>query len=115
MTLAALAVLAAALQTYGLANTVCTLTCLVWLLDYAARRLSWVWKHCRERGKGRAADGAPAVPAAGEPARVRPVAIPVGAVESVQPARPKGVAGRPVLGSVPCPAALVRAGIHRSW
>jgi hypothetical protein len=50
VTLASLAVLAAALQTSGWAVTLCTVTCLVWLLDFSVRRSARLWKHLRQRG-----------------------------------------------------------------
>jgi hypothetical protein len=50
VTLASLAVLAAALQTSGWAVTLCTVTCLVWLLDFSVRRGTGLWKHLRGRG-----------------------------------------------------------------
>jgi hypothetical protein len=59
VTLAGLALLAAVLQTHGWAGTLCTSACLLWLLDFAARRFGWVWKHVRQRGPRRAVERGP--------------------------------------------------------
>jgi hypothetical protein len=64
MTVASLAFVAVTLQTYGWAGTLCTITCLVWLADFAAKRGTWLCKRLRERGRARAADRGPAVTAA---------------------------------------------------
>jgi hypothetical protein len=58
MTVAGLAFLAATLQANGWATTVCTVTCLLWLLDFATKRGAWLCKRLRERGRTRAAEGA---------------------------------------------------------
>ena|SRR5579884_3590549 len=61
--LAGLAVLATTLQTHGWAGTLCTMTCLLWLLSFSVKHCAWLWRHLRGRNTTQVVEnGSPGIP-----------------------------------------------------